>query len=151
MICIIERNDFESVRRLIKNSSFLAKKSWPKPLCDMAIDGLCQEVWTGYGIFDTGHELLSYLDYQVRSPDLVEVGICCTREDNRRQGLMKSLLYHLIEANSHCEIIIGTAEHNQPMINCIQSIGFLEDFMVYDDRVDGSASIHYKRRGEEVE
>lgn len=151
MICIVERNDFELVREIIKNSDFPARKSWPKPLCDMAVDGLCQEIWTGYGIFDIGHELLSYLDYRVRSPNLIEIGICCTRKDNRRQGLMKSLFCHLIETYPHCEIIIGTAEHNHPMINCIQSMGFLRDYIVPDDRVDGSASIHYKQKGEGVE
>lgn len=147
----IEEQEYELVQQLIKSSGFLPKKSWPKPLWEMAVDGLRQKIWTGYGIFSADHELLSYLDYKVRSPELVEVGICCTRKDNRRQGLIKNLLCYLILQYPHCEIIIGTSEHNLPMINCIQSTGFTEDFTVLNDRVDGSSSIHYKRKGDLIE
>lgn len=150
MIRMIEIDEFELVREIIRNADFLRKRSWPKPLCDMAVDGLSQKVWTGLGIFNVSGELISYLDYKVVSADLVEVGICVTREDYRRQGLMKILLCYLIEQYSKFEIKIGTYEHNQPMIGCIQETGFLEDFRVLNDRVDGSASIHYKRKGDNV-
>lgn len=150
MIRIIEIGEFELVRELIRNTNFLRKRSCPKPLCDMAVDGLSQKVWTGFGIFNATGELISYLDYKVVSSDLVEVGICVTRKDYRGQGLMKILLCYLIEKYPKFEIKIGTYENNQPMIDCIQATGFLEDYRVLNDRVDGSASIHYKRKGDNI-
>lgn len=144
-IRLVKREEFIQVREAIRCSYFLAKHSWPKPLCEMAYNGLSQGKWIGYGCFNECEELMSYLDYKEKTSGEIEVGICLTQERYQGCGLMKLMLKFLIARYPDQEITIGTYDRNAGMICCISSVGFEEELKIPDDRIDGSTSIHYRR------
>lgn len=141
----VRRNEFVQVREAIRDNYFLAKRSWPKPLCEMAYDGLVQGKWIGYGCFGDHGDLMSYLDYKESVSGEIEVGICLTQDQFKGRGLMKLMLKFLASRYPDREITIGTYEKNAGMICCIKSAGFEEECKTPDDRIDGSATIHYRR------
>ena len=100
--------DFYAAQTLIHRSQFLAKKSWSKPLDEMAIEGLSSHIWIGVGLFDENGRLISYLDYKYAAPDQIELGICCTAADHRRKGYMAMLLHKVISENQDITFRIGT-------------------------------------------
>lgn len=135
--------DFYAAQSLIRCSQFLAKKSWPKPLDKMALEGLSQHIWTGVGLFDENGQLISYLDYKHTAPNQIEFGICCTSTNYRGKGYMSMLLRKVISENCNSLFRIGTYEGNVAMICCILAQGFVKEFTVANDRVDGRSSIHF--------
>lgn len=139
--------DFYAAQTLIHRSQFLAKKSWSKPLDEMAIEGLSSHIWIGVGLFDENGRLISYLDYKYAAPDQIELGICCTAADHRRKGYMAMLLHKVISENQDITFRIGTYEGNSAMIHCILSTGFIEEFTIANDRIDGRSSIHFVYHG----
>ena len=70
------RKDFQTAQMLIKSCYFLPKRTWPKNLYEMALDGLIGHKWIGIGIFDAENNLISYLDYKHVAPYKIEFGIC---------------------------------------------------------------------------
>lgn len=145
MIRKIEESEFKNVREAIQSIYFLPKCKWTKPLCDMAYDGLSCGKWSGYGYFGAYGELISYLDYQEHANGEIEIGICFTREEYEGRGLMTLMLRFLIDLYDDKTITIGTSEGNLHMRSCIKNVGFEEVYRIPADRVDGSASIHYRR------
>lgn len=141
----VKTTEFSSVRDAIAKNYFLEKHSWNKPLSEMAYDGLKQGKWIGIGCFSGSDEIMSYCDYKEHKNGKIEVGICFTTETYRGRGLAKLMLHYLIVGFPSQEITIGTAESNVSMIACIQKMGFQEEYRVPNDRVNGKASIHYRR------
>lgn len=140
------RKDFQTAQMLIKSCYFLPKRTWPKNLYEMALDGLIGHKWIGIGIFDAENNLIPYLDYKHVAPYKIEFGICCTDKSYRGHGYMTQLLQYVIDKNLNCDFTIGTYEGNDAMIHCIKSVGFEEDYLVDGDRIDGRNSIHYIRK-----
>lgn len=141
----IKTTEFSNARDAIAKNYFLEKYSWQKPLSEMAYDGLTQGKWIGLGCFNESEELVSYCDYREHENGIVEIGICFTRETYRGRGLAKLMLHYLIAGFPNRPLTIGTAEGNHNMIACIQKMGFQEEYRVPNDRVNGNASIHYRR------
>ncbi len=137
-------DEFHIIRETIAQNDFLEKRSWTKPLSDMAYDGLIQKKWFGVGCFGENEELMSYFDYKVHKNGNIEIGICLTVEEYRGRGLAKLMLHFLFTLFPDREITIGTAECNENMISCIQHMGFQEEYRVPNDRINGKSSIHYR-------
>lgn len=137
--------DFYTAQMLIRRCRFLAKKSWAKPLDEMAWEGLSRHIWTGVGLFDENGQLVSYLDYKHTAPGQIEFGICCTDAAHCGHGHMSMLLRKVIAENSDTVFRIGTYAGNAAMIHCILSAGFTEEFTVPNDRIDGRSSLHFVR------
>ena len=144
----VKLSEFKGIRELIKSKrewqeNAWIKRSWEKSIWDMAYDGLLSGKWVGLGYFDHDGTLMAYLDYKEHASSVIEIGICMTVDQYTNRGLMQALLKYVISSFSNREIIIGTSEQNKAMIACIEHVGFYEDFRVEQDRIDGSASIHY--------
>ena len=140
----IKEDEFLLVRDIISRTKFLPKWSWPEELCDMAYGGLISGKWTGIGCFSDQNELMAYLDYKEHLDGEIEVGIVFTREYYQGRGIMKLMLKFLMARFPKNDITIGTYERNGGMICCIQSLGFEEESRQENDRIDGSATIHYR-------
>ena len=145
VIRAIKPDEYIMVRDAISQNFFLEKRSWSQPLSEMAFNGLKQNKWNGFACFDESKKLISYCDYKIHRSGEVEVGICFTMQSYRGQGLAKMMLHILLTCFSNQEITIGTSENNISMIACIKKMGFLEEYRIPNDRVNGDASIHYRR------
>lgn len=145
VIRAITSDEYIMVRDSISQISFLEKRSWSQPLSEMAFNGLTQNKWFGFACFDKCGRLISYCDYKVHHSGEVEIGICFTVQPYRGQGMAKMMLHILLTCFSDREITIGTSENNINMIACIKKMGFLEEYRIPNDRVNGDASIHYRR------
>lgn len=141
----IMSTEFLYIKTVISQINFLEKRSWTKPLSDMVYEGLLRGKWNGIGCFIENSELMSYCDYKIHENGPIEIGVCFTKDQYRGRGLAKLMLQFLITCNPNQEITIGTAECNMNMISCIEQTGFQEETRVPNDRVNGVASIHYKR------
>lgn len=142
----IHKNEFKMVCKAIRNSFFLPKQSWNKPLHEMAYDGLVSQKWTGIGLFTKKKELVAYLDYKERDDTWIEIGICLTIEKYRNQGYMQALFRFLLNMYPRYTIRIGTYENNTAMIHCIKRLGFQEERRVLYDRIDGTSSIYFSKK-----
>ena len=145
----VKQSEFSKIRDLIKSKKewrerAWIKRSWQKNIWDMAYDGLLSGKWVGLGFFDDNEAIMTYLDYKEHTSGIIEIGICMTIDKYANHGLMQSMLRFIISTFSDREIIIGTSEQNKAMIACIEHVGFCEDFRVNLDRLDGSASMHYR-------
>lgn len=141
----VKTTEFSKIRDEISKIYFLEKRTWTKPLSEMAYEGLRQGKWMGLGCFSPSEELMSYCDYREHENGIVEVGICFTNDEYRGRGLATLMLHYLITCFQNREIIIGTSEGNYNMMACIKKMGFQEEYRVPNDRVNGKASIHYRR------
>lgn len=144
----VKLSEFKEIRELIKSKrewqeNAWIKRSWRKSIWDMAYDGLLSGKWIGLGCFDHDGTLMAYLDYKEHVSSVIEIGICMTVDQYTNCGLMQTMLKYVISSFPSREIIIGTSEQNKAMIACIERVGFYNDFRVEQDRIDGSASIHY--------
>lgn len=142
----IRDREIKMVCKAIQDAYFLPKRSWRKPLHEMAYEGLVSQKWTGIGLFTNQKELVAYLDYKRESDAWIEIGICLTIEKYRNQGYMQTLFRFLFDTYPNCSFRICTYEKNAAMIQCIKNSGFQEEHRVVNDRIDGTNTIYYVRK-----
>lgn len=138
-------NEIKMVCKAIQDAFFLPKRSWRKPLHEMAYEGLMSRKWTGIGLFTRQKELVAYLDYKRENDTWIEIDICLTIEKYRNQGYMQSLFRFLFDTYPNCSFRICTYEKNAAMIQCINRLGFRENHRLTNDRIDGTCTIYYTK------
>lgn len=146
IVRLVHKNEIRMVCQAIRDAYFLPKRSWNKPLHEMAYSGLLSQKWTGIGLFTKANEILAYLDYKQVGQTFIEIGICLTIEKFRNRGYMHTLFQFLFDTYPEYSFRIGTYENNDAMIHCIKSFGFQEERRVTNDRIDGTSTIYYIRK-----
>lgn len=143
----IHTSEIDMVCKAIRDAFFPPKRSWRKPLYEMAYKGLISHKWTGIGLFTKQKDLIAYCDYKQKNDTSIEIGICLTIQKYRNHGYMQTLFQFLFNMYPEYSIRIGTYENNTAMIHCINRSGFQEEQRIANDRIDGTSTIYYVRKG----
>lgn len=104
--------------------------------------------WTGIGLFTKQKDPIAYCDYKQKSDTSIETGICLTIQKYRNHGYIQTLFQFLFDMYPEYSIRIGTYENNTAIIHCINRSGFQKEQRIADDRIDGTSTIYYVRKGE---
>lgn len=140
-------DDVDLVEELIGPSAFLAKRHWTKSPKEMILAGINKQKYWGLALCDASGRIASYLDYQFRNPDQIEVGFCYTRAESRGQGLLRRLMGLLVLRYFDRAFDISTHELNRAMASIIEAVRFHEEGRIANERINGESSIYYLRPG----
>lgn len=132
----LEPIDYIKVHDLVAKTPFLARKSWGRPLADIALDGITCGSWMPLGIFH-GEDLVSYVDYKLKE-NRVEIGISVTEEMYRRQGYASILMRYLFDEYSDKYFVTMCAVQNRPQMTLLSHLGFVLEHYTLADRIDGT-------------
>lgn len=133
----IDENNYGKARDFIYQyeSEFKPKKWWKDTLPNMVYNGLSKGIWTAYAWYDSDNNIISYLDYKLRTDGYIELGTQLTSASYRSLGLATSLIELMRLKFINSCFFTGTYEENEGMKHVFKKIGFQET-LFYDPETD---------------
>lgn len=138
--------DYTRVRNFIflHEHEYRTKKWWKDWLSNMVYNGLMLGKWTGYAYYNEHNDLVSYLDYKIRTDGDFELGTQLTVTPCRGHYLATGLINFMRFKFMNSCFFTGTYEENQNMKHIFEKAGFTEH-LFYDPETD-SVSNRIKER-----
>lgn len=120
--------EYEQIRTIIycHLEEYHKKKCWKMDIHDMVYNGLQSEKWTAYAYYNHSGDIVSFLDYKIRTDGDFELGTQLTIKQVRNNYLATGLInFFRFRFMSAC-FFAGTYEENYKMRRVFENTGFIK-------------------------
>lgn len=131
----VEPTEYKKIRAIIYYhlEEYCKKKCWKMDIHDMVYNGLKSERWTAYAYYNHSGDIVSFLDYKIRTDGDFELGTQLTVKQDRRHYLATGLInFFRFRFMSAC-FFAGTYEENEPMKHVFEITGFRKRYFTDPD------------------
>lgn len=122
----VKPEEYRQIRTLIycHLEEYCKKKCWKMDIHDMVYNGLQSEKWTAYAYYNHSGDIVSFLDYKIRTDGDFELGTQLTVKQDRNNYLATGLInFFRFRFMSAC-FFAGTYEENLKMRHVFEITGF---------------------------
>lgn len=122
----VEPKEYEQIRTILHChlEEYRKKKCWKMDIHDMVYNGLQSEKWTAYAYCNPSGDIVSFLDYKIRTDGDFELGTLLTLEQDRNNYLATGLINFLRFRFMNACFFAGTSEENEKMRHVFEKTGF---------------------------